>query len=122
VLTSVLDPDSLILDSNSFLAEYQYSPKSGSGSSVLMTKNWKIFTAKIFLKLQFTHIVHLYLEYYSVCPLIGIGTLPPPISLESMPLPPVPKKCGGGHSPADEELGESEFRRLEKKLSTMSTL
>jgi len=94
VLTSVSDPDSLILDSNPFLAEYQYSPKSGSGSSVLMTKNWKIFTAKIFLKLQFTHIVHLYLEYYSVCPLIGIGTLPPPNSPESMPLPPAPKKEG----------------------------
>ncbi len=36
--------------------------------------------------------------------------------------PPVPKKWWGAYSPADEGLGESEFRRLEKKLSTLSTL
>ncbi len=94
VLTSVSDPDSLILVSNPFLAEYQYGPKSGSGSRVLMTKNWKYLQLKFFFKLQFTHKVHLCLEYYSVCPLIRIGTLPPPNSPESMPLPPVPKKGG----------------------------
>ncbi len=36
-----------------------------------------------------------------------------------VPLPPEP---GGAHSPAGEGLGESQFRRLEKKLSTLPTL
>jgi len=27
-----------------------------------------------------THKVHIYTEYHSVCPLVGIGTLPPPLS------------------------------------------
>jgi hypothetical protein len=31
-------------------------------------------------------------------------------------------KGGGAHSPADEGLGESQFQRLEKKLSTLPTL
>ncbi len=26
------------------------------------------------------HKVHIYTEYHSVCPLVGIGTLPPPLS------------------------------------------
>ncbi len=30
------------------------------------------------------HKVHKYKEYYSVCPLVGIGTLPPPLSLASV--------------------------------------
>ncbi len=38
----------------------------------------------------------------------------------SMPLPPEPR--GAAHSPAGEGLGESQFRRLEKKLCTLSTL
>ncbi len=58
------------------------------------------------------HKVHIYLEFQSVCPLVRIGT---------PPSPPEPKG-GGGHSPAGEGLGESQFRRLEKKLSTLSTL
>jgi hypothetical protein len=35
---------------------------------------------------------------------------------------PSPRNRGGGHSPAGEGLGESKFRRLEKKLSTLPTL
>ena len=42
------------------------------------------------------HKVHIYKEYHSVCPLVGIGTLPPPLSPASVPLPPEPK--GGGHT------------------------
>jgi hypothetical protein len=42
----------------------------------------------------------------------------PPLSPASVPLPPEP---GGAHSPAGEGLGESQFRRLEKKLSTLPT-
>jgi hypothetical protein len=59
-------------------------------------------------------------EYHSVCPLVGIGTLPPPLSPASVPLPPEPKR--GSHSSAGEGLGESHFRRLGEKLSTRPTL
>jgi hypothetical protein len=41
-----------------------------------------------------THKVHTCIEYYSVCPLV-IGTLPPPFSPASVPLPPEPKGEGG---------------------------
>ncbi len=37
-----------------------------------------------------------YIEYHISCPLVGIGTLPPPLSPASMPLPPEPKR--GGHT------------------------
>ncbi len=64
--------------------------------------------------------LYLYVKYTlsttSVCPLVRIGTLPPPLSPASVTLPPEPG--GGAHSPAGEGLGESQFRRLEKKLST----
>ncbi len=36
----------------------------------------------------------MYKEYHSVCPLVGIGTLPTPLSPASVPLP--PRK--GGHT------------------------
>jgi hypothetical protein len=35
-------------------------------------------------------------KYHSVCPLVVIGTLPPPLSPASVPLPPEPG--GGGHT------------------------
>jgi hypothetical protein len=64
-----------------------------------------------------------YKEYHSGCPLVGIGTFPTPLSLASVPLPPEPEGGGGGaHSPAGEGFGESQFRRLEKKLSTLCLL
>ncbi len=62
--------------------------------------------------------VRIYKEYHSVWPLVGIGTLPTPLSPASMPLP--QNRGGGAHSPAGEGLGESQFLRLEKKLSTPS--
>jgi hypothetical protein len=46
---------------------------------------------------------------------VGIGTPPPPLPQACAPLP-------GTHSPANEGVGESHFQRLEKKLSTLSTL
>jgi hypothetical protein len=42
-------------------------------------------------------------------------------SLASECAPP-PEPDGGAHSSAGEGLGESQFRRLEKKLSTLPTL
>ncbi len=37
-----------------------------------------------------------YAEYYSECPLVGIWTLPPPLSPASVPFP--PEARGGGHT------------------------
>ncbi len=62
------------------------------------------------------HKVRVYKEYHSVCPLVGIGTLPTPLSQRMCPFPPEPGG-GGAHSPACEGLGESLFRRLEKSLA-----
>ncbi len=42
-----------------------------------------------------TKYVHIYKEYHSVCPLVGIGTLPTPLSPASVPLPPEPGGGGG---------------------------
>ncbi len=64
------------------------------------------------------HKVRIYKEYHSVCPLVGIVTLPTPLSPASVPLP----RRWGAHSPAGEGLGKPQFRRLEKKLSTLPTL
>ena len=44
-----------------------------------------------------------------------------PLSPESVPFPPE-RGGGGAHSPAGEGLGESKFRRLEKKLSILPIL
>jgi hypothetical protein len=44
----------------------------------------------------------------------------PSLASECAPTPGT--KGGGAHSPAGEGLGETQFRRLEKKLSTLPTL
>ncbi len=67
------------------------------------------------------HKVLIYKEYHSPCPLVGIGTLPTPLSRQQGC--PSPHNRGrGDHSPASEGSRESLFRRLEKKLSTLPTL
>jgi hypothetical protein len=50
-----------------------------------------------YLQVRNEHKVHIYKEYHRVCPLVGIGTLPPPLSPASVPLPLEPKG-GGGHT------------------------
>jgi hypothetical protein len=50
------------------------------------------------------YVYTIYKEYHSVCTLVGIGTLPPPLSPASVPLPPEPGG-GGGHSPAGDGVG-----------------
>ncbi len=68
------------------------------------------------------HKVHIYLEFHSVCPLVGIGTDPPPLPPASVCVPPPLNQRGGGaRSPAGKGVGESHFGWLEKKLSTQST-
>jgi hypothetical protein len=87
------------------------------------------------------HKVCISLEYHSVCPLVRIGTPhplsnwdpPPPLELgpPSHPLSrkrvrhsPGTRGAGGGgtHLLAGEGVGASQFERLEKKPSTLSTL
>jgi hypothetical protein len=60
--------------------------------------------------------VLLFTEYHSVCPLVGIGTLPPPLSPASVPLPPEPKG-GGGTLPAGEGLGSPNSDNWRKSLA-----
>jgi hypothetical protein len=68
------------------------------------------------------HKVHRYKEYHSVCPLVGIGTLPP---LSRQRVCPSPRNQMGGRGGvhvghtrlAGEGLGESQFWRLEKSLA-----
>jgi hypothetical protein len=63
-------------------------------------------------------------NYHSVCPLVGIGTLPTTPSLASGCAP--PRRTGGlggwAHSPAGEGLGESQSKSDDKKLRTLPTL
>ncbi len=62
---------------------------------------------------QSTKYVYMKIEEYG--PLVGIVTLPTLFS-------PVSVQCTVRTSPAGEGLGESQFRRLEIKLSTLPTL
>ncbi len=64
-------------------------------------------------------------EYHSVCPFVQIGTPPPPTTSPPSERAPPPLNQGGSrHSPACEGVGgeSSQFGRLEKKPSTLSTL
>ncbi len=87
-------------------------------SNLLLRKVFSMFT-----RLCSGHkvLTYIYIEYHSVWPLVGIGTLPP-LSLASECAPPPGTKGGGAQSPAGGGLGESHLRRLEKKLSTLPTL
>jgi hypothetical protein len=64
---------------------------------------------------EITKYVLLHKEYHSVCPLVGIGTLPTPLSPASVPLPPEPG--GGAHSPTGEGLGSPSFDDWRKSLA-----
>jgi hypothetical protein len=52
-----------------------------------------LFDNTFLAKGRATKYVYIYKEYHSGCPLVGIGTLPTPLSPASVPLPPEP---GGG--------------------------
>ncbi len=67
------------------------------------------------------HKVHKYLEYHSVCPVVLIGTHHP-LSYKRVSRP-RNQRGGDTHSPAGEGMqGVSQFGRLKKKPSTLSTL
>ncbi len=82
------------------------------------------------------HKAHIYLEYLTVCPLVRIGPPPSPAPLASVLLPPPYRNQRGewhtrlrlrgwgcpNSSLAGQGVGESQFGRLEKKPSTLSTL
>jgi hypothetical protein len=61
-------------------------------------------TIEVMFAVTYRHKVHIYVEYHSVCPLVGIGTLPPPLSPASVPLSPNQR---GAHSPAGDGVGKS---------------
>jgi hypothetical protein len=73
------------------------------------------------LKRRPNHKDHLFIEYHSVCPLVGIGTLPSLLLPAIVPFAPEPKG-EGAYLPAGEGFGQSQFRRLEKKLSNLPNL
>ncbi len=60
-------------------------------------------------------IVTMHHMYHSVCPNVRIGTPHPSPQASVLPL----ERKGGIPSPAGEGVGGSQFRRLEKKLSTL---
>ncbi len=62
------------------------------------------------------HKVLTYTEHHSVCPLVGIGTLPTPLQQASVPSPP-DQRVGGEHPPAPKGVGEFQFRRWRKSLA-----
>jgi hypothetical protein len=66
------------------------------------------------------HKVHIFKEYHSVCPLAGIGTLPPPLSPASVPLP--PELGGGGTLACVRGVGGVPIPTTEKKLIALCLL
>ncbi len=61
------------------------------------------------------HKVYIYKEYHSVCPFVGIGTLPTPFSPASVPSP--QNRGGSAHSPAGQGLGSPNSDNLRKSLA-----
>ncbi len=86
-----------------------------------MNKSYRDMVQMARHKLKVRYPVHIYLKYHSDCPLVRIGTTPPPLP-QAVCVPPRNKR--GAHSPASKEVGGggSQFGRLEKKLSTLPTL
>ncbi len=64
---------------------------------------------------------YIYKEYHSVCPLVGIGTLPTPLSPASVPLPPE-LKGEGGTLTCGWGVGGVPIPTTGEKLSTLPTL
>jgi hypothetical protein len=68
---------------------------------------------------QTTKYIHIYLEYHSVCPLVGTGT-PHPLSRKRMCTPPPPQpKEGGTHSPKGEGVDGVPIPTTEEKVKVL---
>jgi hypothetical protein len=65
-----------------------YMINTATAMLVIFTYLPEAFSEDVYLK------VRIYKEYHSVCPLVGIGTLPTPLSPASVPLP--QNRRGGG--------------------------
>jgi hypothetical protein len=65
------------------------------------------------------HKVVIYIKHHSICPSSELG-LPQPLSRQRVCPSPPPQTIP--YSPAGEGLGESQFRRLEKRHGTLPTL
>jgi hypothetical protein len=99
------------------LVSYWPGQGRGGGDYNLQQKDTQS-CAIVRLKLK----VRVYKEYHSVCMSPGQNWDSPNPSLASECTPPPRTGGGGAHSPAGEGLGASQFRRLEKKFSTLPTL
>jgi len=71
-------------------------------------ENITIYTTK-----HHHHKIHIYIEYRSVCPVVGIGTPPPPLPQASVP----PNGTKGGRGGGDG--GGVPIPTTGKKLSTL---
>ncbi len=67
---------------------YEYSYITTCRKAWILTEMYCIFWP--------TKYLNIHREYQSVCPLVGVGTFPPPFPLANVPLPPEPK--GEGHT------------------------
>ncbi len=58
-----------------------------------------------------------YLEYHSICPLVGIGTAPPSLASKYCMYPPPPPTQRGARSPAGEGVGSPNLDDWRKNLA-----
>ncbi len=72
--------------------------------------------------IHFQHKVPIYKEYHSVCPIVGIGTLPPPLSPASVPSPRNQRGGGRGTFPCGWGIGGVTIPTTGEKISTLPTL
>ena len=89
----------------------------------LNTESVVVFTETTFgnlTKYKYTYIEYRTTVYVMYVPSSELGLSHPLCRQRVCPSP--QNQMWGAHSPADEGLGESQYRRLEKKLSTLPTL
>ncbi len=83
---------------------------------VELSRNWKGLFFGVWQTDEVVVTKYICKQSTTICPLVGIENLPPPLSPASVPLPRAPRGWGA-HSTAGEGLGESKFRRLKKSLA-----
>ncbi len=86
------------LDDIKYRLESAYSPCVVTDNYCTLPSKWylpPILKGRACVPSACSHKVCIYIDYHSVCPLVGIVTLPTPLSPASVPLPP---EWGGGHT------------------------